>query len=487
MDEATNWSVTLTGKTVAGQDPQTAWQSAAEMMKLEPDTFRTRILDRVPLTLKAVTQSAALGQHDALINCGADAVALANPSGRYLWLQQDGEVRGPVSEAYVRHAIDSGSLDRQTRACIKGEHTWQTLEAALPLAPLPLHLEDDVPPPAAVAEAKPAAYVDAMRMDAVDVAEPLSRHVHLLPEYAAGMYGGFWMRLAAYLVDSLLISVAFIVVFMFLGLMLPHRSAVDGQPQILPGLIAIALVFSVWLYFPLWESSSKQATPGKLALGLLVTNENGDRIGFWHSFGRFLGKFISGLILNIGYMMAGWTSRKQALHDLMAGTFVVRKHALEAWQQGDSSDQRTAAPPMPAWAIVLVVIGGGFFLLIPILAAIAIPAYQSYLTRAQTTEAIVVTQNAKTAVTNYLLTNGTPPADNRQAGLDSPDQLHGRYVSSVSVVDGAVIASFGGQATPMLRDKHITLTPSLQGRAINWTCASEDIPNQYLPPMCRTQ
>jgi uncharacterized RDD family membrane protein YckC/Tfp pilus assembly major pilin PilA len=499
MDEAANWSVTLTGKTVAYTDPQAAWERAAETMKLDPDTFRSRILERVPLTLKAVSEVAALAQRDALLKCGADAVALANPDGRYLWLQQDGQVRGPVSEGYLRHAVENGTVERQARVCVKGEQTWQVLESALSLAPLPpppLHLEEDVPPFAAAAPSqapaqpkpRPPEHPDAMRLDVVDVAdayadvdagESLSHHANVLPENAAGLYGGFWMRVAAHLLDSLIVSVVLVVLFMMFGLSLRQ-----GPPSAMPALLMFVLAVAIWVYFPLWESSAKQASPGKMALGLIVTDEHGNRLGFWHAFGRFAGKIVSGMIFNIGYMMAGWTGRKQALHDLMAGTFVVRKQAFEAWEQGEHP-QNVPSAPMPAWAIVLIVVGCGFFLLIPILAAIAIPAYQGYVVRAQSTEAVLATENAKLAVSHYLLANGTPPADNAQAGLGSPEQLHGRFVSSVSVVDGAIVASFGDQATQVLRDKHITLTPSLQGHAISWSCASEDIPNQYLPPTCQ--
>ena len=62
-----------------------------------------------------------------------------------------------------------------------------------------------------------------------------------------------------------------------------------------------------------------------MALGLLVTDRQGNRIGFGRATGRYFGKIISALILFIGFMMAGWTERKQALHDMMADTLVVRK------------------------------------------------------------------------------------------------------------------------------------------------------------------
>ncbi len=73
------------------------------------------------------------------------------------------------------------------------------------------------------------------------------------------------------------------------------------------------------------ESSSKQATLGKMALGIIVTDVNGERIGFGRATGRFFGKIVSGMIFYIGYIMAGFTDRKQALHDMMAGTLVVNK------------------------------------------------------------------------------------------------------------------------------------------------------------------
>jgi uncharacterized RDD family membrane protein YckC len=80
-----------------------------------------------------------------------------------------------------------------------------------------------------------------------------------------------------------------------------------------------------WLYFTILESSPKQATLGKMALGIVVTDLNGNRISFGRANGRYWSKIISSMILLIGYMMAGFTEKKQALHDIMAGTLVVKK------------------------------------------------------------------------------------------------------------------------------------------------------------------
>jgi uncharacterized RDD family membrane protein YckC len=81
-----------------------------------------------------------------------------------------------------------------------------------------------------------------------------------------------------------------------------------------------------WLYFAGMESSERQATFGKSVMSLRVTNAEGQRISFGHATGRFFAKIVSGMVpLGIGYIMAGFTERKQALHDLIAGTLVFRK------------------------------------------------------------------------------------------------------------------------------------------------------------------
>jgi uncharacterized RDD family membrane protein YckC len=89
-------------------------------------------------------------------------------------------------------------------------------------------------------------------------------------------------------------------------------------------LAAIRTVLN-WLYFSLLESSSWQATLGKKALGLEVTDLAGRRISFGRATGRFFAKYISAIILMIGFLMAAFTEKKQALHDILAGTLVIRK------------------------------------------------------------------------------------------------------------------------------------------------------------------
>lgn len=318
--------------------------------------------------------------------------------------------------------------------------------------------------------------------------QPLPDHLH-----APLLHAGFWRRFAAYLIDSLIMLPVFgVLEFMFFMPIVLQAAHGDQHPQ--PNLAALPLLWVLfivlpWLFFALCESSRWQATPGKLALGLRVTDMYGRRIGFGRATGRFFGKIISGLIFDIGYMMAGWTGRKQALHDLMADCCVVRKEGLAAFERGDlDGNAALAGSGMPGWAIGLIVVAACFFMVIPvlaILAAIAIPAYQNYLIRAQVAEGVTLARGAETAVAGYLGSSGSLPADNAAAGLADADTLSGRYVSSVQVQNGSVIVTFGDRASQTIAGDHLVFQPYGSSHAMQWRCGSPDIQAKYLPLTCR--
>jgi uncharacterized RDD family membrane protein YckC len=144
-------------------------------------------------------------------------------------------------------------------------------------------------------------------------------------------YGGFWIRLVAHLIDGAVVSIVLGPIFVLLmsGYFATHHSfdreqAPDAGFFVLIALVALIASLSVWLYEALMTSSSQQATLGKMAFRLKVTDLNGGRISFARATGRFFAKILSGMILNIGYIMAGFTDRKQALHDMLASTLVLR-------------------------------------------------------------------------------------------------------------------------------------------------------------------
>jgi uncharacterized RDD family membrane protein YckC len=88
-------------------------------------------------------------------------------------------------------------------------------------------------------------------------------------------------------------------------------------------VIAILIALGC-VYYTFFESSNWQATPGKRILRLYVTDLNGQRITLGRAFVRNIARQISGFLF-IGYVMAGLTEKKQALHDMIAGCLVVRK------------------------------------------------------------------------------------------------------------------------------------------------------------------
>jgi uncharacterized RDD family membrane protein YckC len=152
-------------------------------------------------------------------------------------------------------------------------------------------------------------------------------------------YAGFGLRLGAFLIDGIIVSVAFYALLAILALvgigtaagMDAFESGAEPSPAMI-GMMGGFFMFAIlgvlviqWLYFALMESSAKQATLGKMATNIIVTDMHGDRLTFGKATGRYFGKLISGLILYIGYIMAAFTEKKQALHDLMAGTLVVKK------------------------------------------------------------------------------------------------------------------------------------------------------------------
>ncbi len=133
-------------------------------------------------------------------------------------------------------------------------------------------------------------------------------------------YAGFLRRLVAYIVDAVLLYSIFFVLALLLG-----DSGMDPQTgAINPVLDLLALLIS-WLYFALMESSARQATLGKMAIGIKVTDLEGNPIAFPQATGRFFGKILSTLLLLIGYIMVAFTEKKQGLHDILAKTLVLMK------------------------------------------------------------------------------------------------------------------------------------------------------------------
>ncbi|HXW55782.1 MAG TPA: RDD family protein [Candidatus Cybelea sp.] len=148
-------------------------------------------------------------------------------------------------------------------------------------------------------------------------------------------YAGFWLRFVAFIIDAIVLQFVRFALTLPFAASLSMRMFMRGRMPMSPEewapfagafgrLILISIVIN-WLYFALLESSAWQATLGKKALGLEVTDLAGSRISFARATGRFFAKFLSTMILLIGFIMIGFTQKKQGLHDMVAGTLVIRK------------------------------------------------------------------------------------------------------------------------------------------------------------------
>ena len=131
-------------------------------------------------------------------------------------------------------------------------------------------------------------------------------------------YAGFWRRLAAYLIDGLLLGAVQGTITILVHTIAPYD--LRAQVNVLPVSILLA-----WAYFSLMESSPAQATVGKIALGIYVTDREGDPIDFRRASIRYWAKVVSTLAVMLGWLMAAFTPGKRALHDYLAGTLVLRR------------------------------------------------------------------------------------------------------------------------------------------------------------------
>ena len=120
------------------------------------------------------------------------------------------------------------------------------------------------------------------------------------------IYAGFWHRFLAYLIDFIILAVIYFVL------------------TLIPVIGWIIGIFFGWLYFAIQHSSSKRSTLGMRALDITINDENLDKIGFWRATGNYLVVGISVIILFIGLIMIGFTSRKQGLHNLVSRTIHLK-------------------------------------------------------------------------------------------------------------------------------------------------------------------
>ena len=247
-------------------------------------------------------------------------------------LNQANTPMGPFTREQVAEKLQSGEFTLDSLAHVEGLSQWRPLRevlAKVDAVPPPAPPAGQIPPVIGAQPASPPAY---------SYAATMSPPSHLL-------YGGFWLRFVAYFLDSLIVGAVLVVMEIIVGIlfgiiggmlgvgMKDFTGANSGNPSPM-AMVLIAIAYLIilalalvgtWLYFAKLESGPAQATYGKRVMGLRVTGLDGERIGFGRASGRFFGKIVSGMTFYIGFIMAGFTERKQALHDMIAGTLVVKQ------------------------------------------------------------------------------------------------------------------------------------------------------------------
>lgn len=153
--------------------------------------------------------------------------------------------------------------------------------------------------------------------------------MEILNEEKKYSYGGFWVRFVASIIDGIVIYIIHsISALVFFGSMFPMGHSPENIDMEFflsseyMGASILSLALDV-IYYAGMQSSSKQATIGKMAFDLKVMRTDGSRITFLRGVGRYFSKWVSAIIFMIGYIMAAFDSRKQALHDKIADTLVV--------------------------------------------------------------------------------------------------------------------------------------------------------------------
>lgn len=299
------------------------------------------------------------------------------------------------------------------------------------------------------------------------------------------IYAGFWKRVVAYVLDWIVLYVVFVVVTLVLGVIggptlgaLSEQDLIPGPDFAQPRPWVYALQVAIpWLYYALMESSATQATLGKMALGIKVVGLTGNRISFLRATGRFFGQIVSSMIFFIGYLMAGFTSRKQALHDMMAGCLVVNKRFASGDLSAPSSRRKLSGGRLALIVIVALVIAIG------IVSSIAIPAYRDYAVRSKVSDMAAVGNAATRAINDYYAAHQALPDDLAATRFSQSS----RHVESVTFDRQSRTVAVTANFSPIEGQRllYVALSPGEAPRIV-WRCASGGIPNRYLPSNCRS-
>lgn len=372
------------------------------------------------------------------------------------WYYADaGEQLGPVDAATVADLARQGRIAPGTLVWREGWSQWRPLaEAAVELG----MASQDAPPPLPPAAAP----------------QPLSGEAA-----ASVVYAGFWRRWAALILDSLILAMPLLPIAVLAAL--PFGLLADSGN--LAGVAAQGIYYLLYLllaplYYAGMESSPWQATLGKRAVGIKVCDSQGRRLRFAHALGRWVAALLSYLTFYVGFLMAAFTARKQALHDFVAGTLVVDQWAYSAYPER----QRRGSLGCLVVGLLLLIPG---LVVLGILAAIAIPAYQDYTGRARISAIVQSAGPAKQAIEAFVAQTDRCPRDWEELGLDPPAEVGLDLAEVGELADGSCAIQLRLGPVPGaagVEGQHIWLARDEDG---GWDCSADLEQTRYLPANCR--
>lgn len=378
--------------------------------------------------------------------------------GIWYYVDVNHQRQGPVTPEELALAYRRGAVNRDTLVWREGLPQWAPLEQHLGELPT---LPEAPAIPASTGPGEPA---DASLDTVVDA--------------------GFVRRLGAYLIDAMLIGSVFYVVFLVVLLATAAIASArpGGEEAFLVGLAIAYLIYPVLslAYYAGMESSKLQATVGKLALGIKVVDAQGRRLGLGRAAGRWAGSLLSYLSLYIGFLMAGWTRRKQALHDLVARTYVVDKWAYTDQPGRQVRELNGCLVAVVAGVVVLMVLG-----VLGILAAIAVPAYQDYVLRSRIAVVLAEGEAAAGRVDAFRAETDRCPRDAAEAGIGAPDHPDIQEIMVIEGPDGTcelAVALSGEAGLRVARRGVIYLRQDPDGGRF---CEASGIPGRALPTRCQ--
>lgn len=254
---------------------------------------------------------------------------------QWYYADASGQRHGPFSAAELEGHVRHARLDANTLVWREGLQDWQPLgslasELDLPLDTLASPAPDTALPGADLPYAPPAA-------DLASFQPVASGHL---------VHAGLWKRFAASFIDSIvttIISYALMIPLMLIGVGVMGAGGSDNPFATGAGIASMLAIYPILflapcVYFGWMQSSSLQASLGKLAVGIKVARTDGQRMSFWRGFLRSLAYLVftmvtCGLGVLISGLMVALTERKQALHDMLCDTLVVDKWAFTAFPE----------------------------------------------------------------------------------------------------------------------------------------------------------